>query len=56
MFAGAIKYQSRQCEYSRGHESVSIGCKDVNKGGESAHIGCRGTQRGCESTTLSRTL
>ncbi len=42
MFVGALKYQCRPCECSRGHESPSRGRKDAYKGGESAHRDPRG--------------
>ena len=36
MFVGALKYQCRPCECSRGHESASRGRKGANKGHERA--------------------
>ncbi len=48
MFAGALKYQWRSCENSRGHESASIGRKIGNKGRESACIAHESATRGLE--------
>ena len=56
MFVGALKYQCRPCECSRGHESAIRGRKGANKGRESAHSDCRGAQRGCESIKHSHGL
>jgi hypothetical protein len=42
VFVGALKYQCRPCECSRGHESPSRGRKGANKGREIAHRDRRG--------------
>ncbi len=45
MFAGALKYQWRSCERSRGHKSASRGHKICKKGRERA---CIAHERGLE--------